>query len=467
MEDIQRAFNKILKEINLPTPISPSRKKDFVGSKQQKEIDTMKNLLENNLTGSITTWGGSFEEDQFKQAKEKLPAVIKELQLEAKEKEIKAYFDSYSKVMKKFLDKHVVAHAPVKTMPFKNVYMHTVPKIDMSSKGTLEINDSPIGYIVELPYQVERGVVYGEMQGQKPLFAPIIGSLELNWKTPDQKPAPGEKEYIEDFELQSRFFQVMDKQTTRNSVWRYQNYGRKGEPICDRLLANEDLMVSMERVISEVDSKEFKANASACGIVHPIDGRSIVAIVDFDGVHKNAFEAIFKLCAYLDDVPHVPAAGAGTMAGAPAGGGGYAPQPSLPTWSEEELANRPNKFAGGPKLPAWTEEELAKREDKFTGGPNLPVWTEDELEEMAKKSGPSLNLPEWKEDEDMIECPKCGYACQADWGECPVCNTKLEKKAQKPAAQKPAAQKPAAQKPTAQKPPATQRPKPEDKKPDG
>jgi hypothetical protein len=150
----------------------------------------------------------------------------------------------------------------------------------MSPKGTLEINDKPIGYIVELPYQVERGVVYGEMQGQKPLFAPIIGTLELNWNAPEKKPQPGETEYIEDFELQARFFQVMDKQTTRNSIWRYQNYGRKGEPICDKLLANEDLLVSMERIISEVDSKEFKANASACGIIHPIDGRTIVAIVD-------------------------------------------------------------------------------------------------------------------------------------------------------------------------------------------
>ncbi|MHA1369681.1 MAG: hypothetical protein ACTSRA_08225, partial [Promethearchaeota archaeon] len=239
----------------------------------------------------------------------------------------------------------------------------------------------------------------------------------------------GAKNYIEDLSFQIALFDAMDKQTTRNSVWRYQNYGRKGEPICDKLMANQDLMITMEKIISEVDSKDFKANASVCGIIYAINGRTYVAIVDYSGKHINASEAIFKLCVYLEDAPRV------RVAASP--GGGIAspgmvsgPGQQLPTWTEEELASRPNRFAGPPvaNMPVWTEEELQNRPDKFTGGPNLPVWTEEELEELKKKSGPQLNLPEWKGD-GLVDCPNCGYSCQPDWDTCPMCNTKLKKKA--------------------------------------
>ncbi|MBN2153702.1 MAG: zinc ribbon domain-containing protein [Candidatus Lokiarchaeota archaeon] len=449
MESIQRIFSKLLKELNLPTPVVPARKEGSV-EKQQKDIQIFKDLLTSNLVGEMKVWGGNFDEEQWKEAKAKLPDAIKNLQQEAKEKEIKAYFDIYAKVMRKFLDAHCMAKAEVKTMPFKTVYMQKIPKIDQTDKG-MEINDKPVGLIAELPYQVERSCAYGEMKDKKPLFAPIIGSLDLTWSPPAQKPAPDAKEYVEDVTLQAAIFEAMDKQTTVNSVWRYENYGRKGEPICDKLMENQDLMVAMERVASEVDIKEFKGNASVCSLFYAVDGRTIVGVVDYEGVQKNAFEAIFKLCAYLEDVPR--AAGAAPGGAAPAGGGMVTAggQSSLPTWTEEELAKQPQFAASaGPSLPTWTEEELETRQDKFTGGGgvNLPVWTEDELAELSKSSGAQgLNLPEWQ-DEGMQECPKCGYSLQPDWDECPVCSAKIERKAapaQKPA-EKPAA-KPAAQKP--------------------
>ncbi len=459
MESIQRVFSKVLKELNLPTPVEPARKEGSV-EKQSKDIQVFKDLMVSNIVGELKVWGGNFDEEQWKSAKAKLPEAIKKLQQEGKEKEIKAYFDAYAKVMKKFLDVHCMAKAEVSKMPFKSVYMQKIPKIDQTDKG-MEINDKPVGFICELPYQVERSCAYGEMKEKKPLFAPIIGSLDMTWNPPAEKQAPDAKEYIDDVALQAAIFEAMDKQTTLNSVWRYENYGRKGEPICDKLMDNQDLMVAMERVASEVDMKDFKGNASVTTLFYAVDGRTIVAIVDYEGVQKNAFEALFKLCAYLEDVPRVGGGAAGGPV--PAGGApgmvmaGGAPT-GLPTWTEAELAAQPQFAAGaGPNLPTWTEEELEGRADKYTGsgGVNLPVWTEEELAELSKSGGAQgLNLPEWQED-GIGACPKCGYATQPDWDECPICSAKLEKKpalTEKPAMQKPAEKptaKPAAQKPAA------------------
>ncbi|HME54535.1 MAG TPA: zinc ribbon domain-containing protein [Candidatus Lokiarchaeia archaeon] len=454
MESIQRVFSKVIKKLDLPTPVTPTKKEEL-NPRQEKDLTVYKDLLINNLVGEVQAWGGVYNEDQWKAGRLKLPEIIKELQLAGKEKEIKPYFETYAKVMRKFLDAYVAAKAEVKTMPFKTVYMVKVPKINETEKG-LEINDKPVGFIAELPYQIERSCAYGEMKEKKPLFAPIIGSLDLNWTPPTDKTKEGE--YIEDDSLQANLFEAMDKQTMINSVWRYENYGRKGEPVCDKLMDNQDLMVTMERIQSEVDSKEFKANASVCAIMYAIDDRTIVAVVDYEGVQKNAFEAIFKLCAYLEEVPR--AAGAeGAGGAAPAGQGvvtGGASTQQLPTWTEEELAQQPQFTSQATNLPMWTEEELENRQDKFAGGGlNLPVWTEEELAELSKSSGAQgLNLPEWQE-EGLTECPKCGYACQPDWTECPVCGAKLkgtapatEKPAAKKAGQKPAA-KPAGQKPAA------------------
>ena len=456
---IQRTFSKVLKELGLPTPAKPSKKQGELNQKQEKVVEVTKNLLINNLVGELETWGGFFDPDLFKAAKDKLPESIKKLGVEDQEKDVKSYFENYNKVMKKFLETYVFAKANVKTMPFKTAYMHKLPKIYENDKQNLDINDKPVGYVVELPYQIERSTAYGEMKDAKPLFAPIIGTLDLNWKPPATKPAPGDKEYIEDISLQIALFEAMEKQTTMNSVWRYQNYGRKGEPVCDKLMANDDLMVSMERIISEVDSKSFKANASVCALAYAIDGRTIVAMVDYDGVQKNAFEALFKLSAYLEDVPRTATGGA---MGAGGGGAGMvsatAPQnSSLPTWSEQELAQQATtRGSAAPNLPTWSEDELENRPDKFTGGgPNLPVWTEEELDELRKtNTGSSLNLPEWTGD-GLLNCPNCGYACQSSWETCPMCDTKLDKSVAP--ASSPASNAPS---PSSQKPPSTSSQKP-------
>ncbi|MBD3185616.1 hypothetical protein GF325_02210, partial [Candidatus Bathyarchaeota archaeon] len=226
----QREFVSVIKELGLPTPVKPGRQKGHVPSKAEKDIDVLENLLVNNKAGILETWGAVYDESQFKKAKTQLPAVLKKLDLESKEKEIKSQLDAYSKIFKKFTEHHAIVMAPVKTLPFKKVYMHKLPKIYENEKGSLEINEKPIGYIVELPYQVERSAAYGEMKDKEPLFAPVIGELELNWNPPDGASQSGEI-YIKDFVLQANFFEAFDKQTTRNSIWRYQNYGRKGEPI--------------------------------------------------------------------------------------------------------------------------------------------------------------------------------------------------------------------------------------------
>ncbi len=433
VESLQREFNKVVKELGLPTPLEPSRKDGEIG-KLQKEVDVFKNLIVNNIVGDIKTWAGSFDEEAFKKAKDEIPAALKKLQMEGKEKEIKSFFDSYVKVIRKFLENHIVIRADVKTMPFKEVFMVKVPKVYGTDKS-LECNEKPVGFVTELPYQVERTTAYGELKDQKPLFAPIIGNFDISWKVPEPKPSGS---YIGDFSLQLAMFDAMEKQTTVNSIWRYQNYGRKGEPICDKLMANEDLMLTMERIHSEVDSKSFNANASVCGLLFAIDGRTIVAVIDFNGVQKDAFEALFKLCAYVEEVPRVAppmmAAGAGGAPGVVPGG---APGMTvgLPTWTEEELASQAQFAPSQPNMPAWTEAELESRPDKYVGGDgaNLPVWTEEELAQLSKDStSQSLNLPEWQDD-GLVSCPKCGYACQASWDECPMCNAKLPAGHQKPA----------------------------------
>src|SRR5271157_6328718 len=117
MESIQRVFSKVIKKLDLPTPVTPTKKEEL-NPRQEKDLTVYKDLLINNLVGEVQAWGGVYNEDQWKAGRLKLPEIIKELQLAGKEKEIKPYFEAYAKVMRKFLDAYVAAKAEVKTMPF-------------------------------------------------------------------------------------------------------------------------------------------------------------------------------------------------------------------------------------------------------------------------------------------------------------------------------------------------------------
>ncbi|MFX1501237.1 MAG: hypothetical protein ACFFDH_09785, partial [Promethearchaeota archaeon] len=274
-----------------------------------------------------------------------------------------------------------------------------------------------------------RPIIFGKMKNEKPLFAPIMGNIDLGgYKLDDTLKEP--KSQI--FSYITAIIESFDSTVNRNHLTKYhEGYQRHGDPICDFLMSNNELMNSLERISSGIESERISSDIAVYSIGIPqVADKSTLILVTDEGKDPNkysrCFEAFLRFSAECCNVPtqqtQVPTQTASQQTGAVRTPSGQ----ELKTWTAEELAQEAQKrMTSQPDMPSWTEEELTKfSSERGAGLPEgMEVWTEDELQELARKRQGGLDIPEWKVDENMKECTKCGYGLRPGWSRCPVCDT--------------------------------------------
>ncbi|GAB4326437.1 MAG: hypothetical protein Kow0069_32920 [Promethearchaeota archaeon] len=442
--ELSKAFSAVTKAatFKLEDHLVPNE----LNPKQSKHVDKVKELLEGNLVGDPTLFGGKLDEEKFKEFKEALLAELGKEEYKSLKGKLEKSLENYLEALKKVVEELVVGFFPVKDMPTPSITFRTVPLVRTESKTPLKFTVMlTVAFACEVQCVVNRTTLFGEMKGEAPLFAPLIGEMDLGGfkLTPDMK-APTS----ENFAYLEALLKSMSKMSTRNNVTRYHaQYQRHGEPICDFFMKDEQLMKSMEKVTSGVDSKRLQSGAAVAALVKPHAARTLVLVHDEKPDLEVALEALLNLSAACYESPMVrktghvseaeamtaaaptppPSPGVGALAGP--GPASAAPPPRLPVWTEEELAEEAKKRGTAPNLPVWTEEELAEEAKKRGLPTDLEYWTEEELEAERKKShaGTQLNIPEWEVSEDTPECPKCGYTVRKGWDTCPICDEPLDK----------------------------------------
>jgi hypothetical protein len=271
--------------------------------------------------------------------------------------------------------------------------------------------------------------VFGKIKNEKPLFAPVMGTLDLGgYKLDESIKEPKSQIYS----YVDAIIRSLDSTMTQNHLAKYhEGYQRHGDPICDFLMKDSELMNSMEKITSGIESGRITSDIAVFSIAvpHPADKTTLLIVTD-EGKDPNkfsrCFEGLLRFSAESCNVPsgqtQAPAQTAPQQSGAVRTAGGQ----ELKSWTAEELAEEAQKrMASQPDMPSWTEEELSKfATERGSGIPEgMEVWTEEELQDLAKKRQGGLDIPEWKVDESLKECAKCGYSLRSGWRKCPVCET--------------------------------------------
>jgi hypothetical protein len=412
-------------------PSSESELSDF----QKKIIEKATSILKGNTIGDIKLFAGSVKknEEKFKEFEEN---AEDELNLDDY-KDIKKNLKEYIKKLRELIDKICMAIIPVKEMPWAEVIFRTIPRVEYDDKITLL--DNLIAYYGEIKCVLGRSVIYGKIKEEKPLFAPIMGSLDLGgFKIDESNKDPKTHHYS----YLTAIIDSLDSPLTKNQLAKYhEGYQRHGDPICDFLMKDDSLLESMKKLISGIESGRISSDVALSGIAvpHPSDKITIILVTD-EGDDNNkftrCFESFLKFSAECCNAPSITTST------------GVAPTPlqtstqqpgvlrtpggtELKTWTAEELAEEAQKrMSTQPDMPTWSEEELKKlAEERQTSLPEgMEYWTEQELQELARKRQGGLDIPEWKPDENMNECTKCGYALRPGWSKCPICNTPVDTK---------------------------------------
>jgi hypothetical protein len=401
----------------------------------QKDIITDATfILKDNIIGEVKSFGGSVKknEEKFKEFMKKADTELEK----DKYKDIKKKLKEYLKKLSELIIKTCVAIIPVKEMPWVDVVFRTIPRIIYDDK--VELLDNTIAYYGEIKCFIGRTTLYGKIKDQEPLFAPFTGNLDLGgYKLDATEKVP--KSHL--FPYISALINSLDSVITKNQLAKYhEEFQRHGDPICDFLMKDDDLVNSMKKITTALESGRITSDIAVCSIVIPLpsDKRSIVLITDDsqeNNRYGNSFEALLRLSASCCQVPsqsHQETTQSAPTAG-PTGGGIRTPGgQELKSWTAEELASEAQKrLAAQPDLPSWSEEDLVKfAEERGSGIPEgMDVWKEEDLQELAEKrrSG-GLNIPEWQPDQDMSECSSCGYSLRPGWTKCPVCDTPVGEK---------------------------------------
>jgi len=391
-------------------------------------------ILKDNIAGDVKSFGGSVKKNEEK-FKEFMNQAETELEKD-KYKEIKKKLKEYLKKLSELVIKTCVAIIPVKEMPWVDVVFRTIPRIIYNDK--VELLDNSTAYYGEIKCFIGRTTLYGKIKDQEPLFAPFTGNLELG----DYKLDATQKEPRSHlFPYVNALINSLDSIITKNQLAKYhEEFQRHGDPICDFLMKDDELVNSMKKVTTALKSGRITSDIAVCSIAVPLpsDKTSIVLITDENQENSrygNCFEALLRLSASYCQIPsqsqQSPSPGA-PISG-PSGGGIRTPGgQELKTWTPEELASEAQKrLKAQPDLPTWSEKDLEKfSEERGSGIPEgMEVWKEEELHELAEKrrSG-GLNIPEWQSDQDMSECSSCGYSLRPGWAKCPVCDTPVGEK---------------------------------------
>lgn len=415
---------------------------------QKKAIENATAIMKDNVIGEIKSFGGNVKvnEEKFKELENRANEELQNEQYVDLKKELK----NYVKKLREVIEKTCIAIIPVKEMPWVDILFRTVPRIVFDKK--VEFLDNAIAYYGEIKCVISHPTIFGKMKDEKPLFAPIKGTIDLGgYKLDDTQKGPKSQIYS----YVSAIIDSFDSTITRNHLAKYHEaYQRHGDPICDFLMKDNELMNSMERITSGIESNRLSSDIAVFSIAVPqnTDKTTLLVIVD-EGKDSNqflrCFEALLKFSAEGCNVPST-----GTPTQQPPIPG--QPQPQQPgtirtpggqelkVWSAEDLASEAQKrMESQPDMPEWTEEELNKfSAERGTGLPEgMEVWTEEDLQDLARKRQGGLDIPEWEPDKNMKECVKCGYALRPGWSKCPHCGTPVGAKVEPEPSEKPISDK--------------------------
>ncbi|MHA1526852.1 MAG: hypothetical protein ACTSQD_07460, partial [Promethearchaeota archaeon] len=338
-------------------------------------------------------------------------------------KELKQFLKDYGKKLRGLIDKTCVAIIPVKEMPWVEILFRNVPRIIIEN-DTISILDSAIAYYGEIKCVISRSTIHGKMKDDEPLFAPLMGDLDLgDYKLEDSDKSPKSQIYP----YVSSIINSLDSPSTRSQLGKYhEGYQRHGEPICDFLMNKKDLLEAMEKLNSGLESNRVSADIAITAIAIPLpsDKTSLILVTDEgkdSAKFSRCFEGVLRFSAACCEAPAAspaeqPQTGAVTTPGGQ----------ELKEWTAEDLAKEAQQRGTIPSgLEEWSEEDLTKMAEERGGGipEGMEVWTEEELEELSSKRQGGLDIPEWKPDQDLEECSKCGYSLRKGWSKCPICET--------------------------------------------
>jgi hypothetical protein len=419
----QKLFDKILVDLKFDVT-------DYLGPElndfQKKTIEDATFIFKDNIVGAVQSFGGNVKnnEDRFKKF-----VTQAEKEIEKDEfREIKKELKDYIKKLREVINKSCFSIIPVKDMPWVDLMFRTIPRIIFEKK------------------KITRTTIFGKLKNEDSLFAPVMGDLDLGVYELNEAQEKTQKSRNHSFV--SAIIDSLDFKTTRSHLEKYhEGYQRHGDPVSDFLMNNKDLLQSMEKVTSSIESKRLSSESAICGISIPLlkDKTSLTVVVNESEKQQkfsDCFEAFLKFSAACCQAPLLkeeqsasvaPSSSTGQLTSTQSGGMRTPGGQELKVWSEEELAQQAQQRGGG--IPAdmgvWSEEELEKMvKERGSGLPEgMEVWTEEELGELAKKrQGGGLDIPEWKPDQEMKECSNCGYSLRPEWQECPVCGKTVNSK---------------------------------------
>ena len=466
---------------------------------QKKAVDDATFILKENIVGEVKIFGGNLKKNEakLKELEKKAEEELKKDTYKDSKKEMKEFLKEYLKVLPKFIETTVWAVIPVKEMPWVDIVFRSVPRIIMDKKKA-DLLDNAFAYYGEIKCIISRTTLYGKMKDAKPLFAPLMGELDMaGYKLDEDQKVPKPKIYP----YITKVIEALDAVTTKSHLAKYhEGYQRHGEPICDFFMKDEELLKAMDKLTSGFESKRLSSDLAICGIALPLsaDQTTLMLVTDESkdsGKYTKCFEGFIRFSAACCEAPssrktdsaaqaaqmtqaaqsQMPASGPGVggLVRPPGQPGPQQAQPGgtvstpggqeLKVWTSEELADDAQKRGAGgvpSGMAHWSEEELSKMaSERGSGVPEgMEVWTEEDLAELSKKrQGGALNIPEWKADQDMAECTKCGYGLRKGWDECPICNTPVGAKSTPEPSKEPS------EKPSADTPPETSQPSEEKK----
>ncbi len=402
----------------------------------KKLIEDATFILQDNIVGDITKLGGNLQKnkEKFENFLKKAETNIENEKYKDSEEDLKQFLKDYAKKLQELIAKTCIAVIPVKELPWVDILFRSVPRIELDNKR-VELLDNAIAYYGEIKCVISRTTIYGKIKDEKPLFAPFMGELDLKGFKLDESQQGKPKLLV--YPYVSTIIESLETSSTRSQLAKYhEGYQRHGEPICDFLMNKPDLLETMEKIQTSLDTGRIKSDISVCGIAIPFpsDNISLVLLVEESKDSKkygNCFEGLLRFSAACCEAPSTgKGAGVGQTGqlsqqqpGAVRTPGGQ----ELKVWTAEELAEDASKRGGGipPDMDVWASEDLQKlAEERGSGIPEgMEVWTAEELTELSKKRQGGLDIPEWKPDDDMTECVKCGYSLRKGWSECPICET--------------------------------------------
>ncbi len=424
----QNLFEELLDNLKFDIyPFIFEAKMEALPEYMKKSVEEATFIMKQNIVGDLKIFGGSVDKN-----KEKFEEFTKKLKDEVEKdqfKDIKKDVKDLEKKFKEFIEKSCGAIIPVKELPWKDVIFYTIPILLYDKK--VQLLDNTIVYCGEIECLVSKTTVYGKMKDQEPLFAPLIGELDLGGfqiDTSEKKPKSQIYPYVR------AIIKSFNGNSVRNQVAKYhESYQRHGEPICDFLMKNNDVLEAMEKIESGLESKRTSHDISICAMALPqkSENTSMIIVADESkqapGKYSKCFEAFLKFSAACCEAPSTTKGGDIAQESSPTGGVRTPGGQQLSAWTAEELAEEAQKRGTGtPNMPTWTEDELIKNSEQRSSGlpEGMEYWKEEELMELAKKrQGGALDIPEWVPDSEMRECLNCGYSLRKGWDECPVCET--------------------------------------------